>query len=254
MTHLRDIGIGTRLGIGFGVLMALAAFLGFIGLRYMGEINQRVENMYTQELVTNEVLDDAKSGMYRIRGDSLEHVLAKTDASQHTLASKINDQQKRIGERLSQYRATRQAPEEKALVDTFEKHFQAYFNRVEKEILVLSLANRDAEAEVLARGAAVEEFRKARDAMNALMDYSLERAKQRYHNSVADYRTAFWTVIAIIVAVAALGALVSVFLTRAIVRPMNALSSSEKRFTNIVNLAADAIISVDEEQRILIFN
>ena len=35
---------------------------------------------------------------------------------------------------------------------------------------------------------------------------------------------------------------------------LNALSSSEKRFTNIVALAADAIISVDEEQRILIFN
>jgi len=35
---------------------------------------------------------------------------------------------------------------------------------------------------------------------------------------------------------------------------LNALSSSEKRFTNIVNLAADAIISVNEEQRILIFN
>ncbi|MCR4347456.1 MAG: PAS domain S-box protein [Sulfuricaulis sp.] len=35
---------------------------------------------------------------------------------------------------------------------------------------------------------------------------------------------------------------------------LNALSSSEKRFANIVNLAADAIISVDEDQRILIFN
>ena len=38
-------------------------------------------------------------------------------------------------------------------------------------------------------------------------------------------------------------------------RDANALlRSSEARFTNIVNLAADAIISVDEEQRILTFN
>ena len=37
-------------------------------------------------------------------------------------------------------------------------------------------------------------------------------------------------------------------------RMLDALTTSERRLTNIVNLAADAIISVDEEQRILIFN
>ncbi len=217
---LRDIGIGVRLGTGFGVLMALAAFMGFIGLRYMGEINERVENMYTQELVTIEALDDAKSGMYRIRGDSLGHVLAETDASMHKLASEINDQQKCIGERLTQHQNTRLAPEEKALVETVEKHFQTYINRVEKEILPLSASGRKTEAEVLARGAAVEEFRKARLAMNELMDYSLKRAGTRYQNAIADYRVAFWTVITIIAMISTLGALVSYFLTRTIVRPL----------------------------------
>lgn len=200
--------------------MVLAAVMGFIGLRYMGEINQRLENMYTQELVTIEALDDAKSGMYRIRGDSLEHVLADTDASMQKLASEINDQQQRIGERLAQYRNTRLAPVEKALVDAFEKHFLTYIGRVEKEILPLSTSGRKAEAEALARGAAVEDFRKARVAMNELMDYSLKRAGIRYGNAITDYRTAFWAVIAILAIILAHGALISYYMTRAIVRPL----------------------------------
>lgn len=118
------------------MLIALAAFMGFIGLRYTGEINERVENMYAQELVTIKALDDAKSGMYRICGDTLEHVLSKTDTGMRKLAAAINEQQKRIGERLTQYQATRLAPEEKTLVQAFEKHYQAYLNRVEKEILL----------------------------------------------------------------------------------------------------------------------
>lgn len=220
MLRIRDIGIGVRLGTGFGVLMALAAVMGLIGLRYMTEINERVENMYTQELVTIEALDDAKSATYRIRGDSLEHILADREISMSQLAAEINQQQQRVGERIRQYQATRLSVEEKVLVSTFEKHFQTYINRVEKEILPLSSRGRKAEAEVLARGAAVEEFRKARVAMNELMDYSLKRAGIRYQNAVANYKEAFWTVITIIAIISALGALVSYFLTRTIVRPL----------------------------------
>jgi PAS domain S-box-containing protein len=43
-------------------------------------------------------------------------------------------------------------------------------------------------------------------------------------------------------------------LGRALNRMLDELTTSERRFTNIVNLAADAIISVDEAQNIRIFN
>ena len=69
----------------------------------------------------------------------------------------------------------------------------------------------------------------------------------------------------LLAALVMVGMLLLNFLVRPLVRKLvdseraardaNALlRDSEARFTNIVNLAADAIISVDEEQRILIFN
>lgn len=151
--------------------------------------------------------------MYRIRGDSLEHVLAEREVSMTQLAGEINQQQQRIGERIKQYRASRLSDEEEKLVSEFEQSFRAYVNRVEKEILTLSARNRKAEAEALARGAAVDEFRKARDAMNALMDYSLKRAEARYRNATEDYHSAFWIMSAIMGAIFVVGLLTAWLIT-----------------------------------------
>ncbi len=66
-----QLSIRSRLIAGFGTLVVLACAQGVAGLYYLGQINQRVEDIYTQELVVLEGLDDAKSAAYRIRGDTL---------------------------------------------------------------------------------------------------------------------------------------------------------------------------------------
>lgn len=222
-THLK---IGIRLGLSYFILLLLALIAGVIGIRSMGNINERVENMYTQEIVTIEALDDAKSAMYRIRGDTLEHVLAEREVSMAQLAGEIDQQQRRIGERLEQYRASRLSDEEEKLIGDFERSFQTYIGRVEKEILVFSTNGRKAEAEALARGAVVEEFRKAREAMNALMDYSLKRAERRYQHAKKEYQTALWEMSAIMGAMLVLGSLTGWFVTRSIVNPMHRLQTA----------------------------
>lgn len=51
---LASLKIGVRLGAGYLVLIVLALLVGLIGIGSMSDINERVENMYTQELVTIE--------------------------------------------------------------------------------------------------------------------------------------------------------------------------------------------------------
>ncbi len=217
----KDASIRARLCLGFGTLVVLALLQGLLGLYYMRQINERVRDMYTQELVVLEALDDAKSGTYRIRGDALEHILAGSEASQARLEAEIDDQQRRIGERVRQYRSTRLSDEENRLISAFDTHFATYIERVKKQILPLSASGRKEEAVALVAGSAVQDFRKARDAMNELMDYNTRRAQTRYESAVSNYETAAWTVLIIICTISVLGGLISFFLTRAITEPLS---------------------------------
>ena len=232
-----------RLNLGYFILIVLALAMGLTGIYYMGEINERVENMYTQELVTIEALDDAKSGMYRIRGDALEHVLAERETSMTQLAGEINQQQQRVGERIKQYRASRLSGEEEKLIGEFERSFRVYADRVEKEILTLSASGGKAEAEALARGAAVEEFRKARDAMNALMDYSLKRAEARYHHAKEDYHRALWIMSAIMGTITVMGLTISLLISRFMSGTVNRIATSLNEGAAQVAVAAGEVSS-----------
>lgn len=99
---LHGHGIGFRLRAASAVLVILAALQVLIGLYCMTQIHQRVGDMYSQELVALEAMDDAKSAMYWVRGDSLEHVLAASNTSEERLATQIFDQRTRVRERVRQ--------------------------------------------------------------------------------------------------------------------------------------------------------
>lgn len=216
-----NLPVGMKLLAGFMILVILGAFLGLLGLFDMSQINDRVESMYTQEVVVLAALDDAKSATYRIRGDALEHILATTDPTMRRLEGEITEQEERVYRRVEQYRQTRLRPEEEELLSTFVRHFQVYMQTVNNQIIPASAAGDKVYAQDLALGSAVEEFRKAREAINDLMNYNLERAQLRYQTSIANYRTTVYTVLSIILVLIAVGTGLSFWLARSITHPLN---------------------------------
>jgi len=222
--HRPNTTLKTRLSIGFGVLISLATLAGAVGLFFMQQINRRVERIYIEEVQPLEALDDTKSATYRIRGDALEHILAARPASETRLSGEIAGQERRVYERLRQFRQTQLEPPERRLLASFDRSFSVYMRRVRNEILPLSAADRKGEAEEVARGVAVEEFRRTREAVNALMDYSLRRAKQRADNAARDYRAAVLTVLSLVGALTLIGIILAVRLTRTFVGPLKRVS------------------------------
>ncbi len=220
-TMLKRMKIGMRLAIGFGTLVVLTVVLGGVGIYYIKSVSRDVENMYSEGAVTLETLDDIKSAAYRIRGDTLEHVLSDRSETMKRLAAEISEQKDRIRERIGEYRKTGLTEDEERLLSSFESSFQRYIGLVENEILPLSLAGRKNRAEALARKEAVEEFRRAREAVNNLMDSSVEQAKELYDEAAGDYRDALRSVLLIIGVILILGVSVSAVITRGITRPLS---------------------------------
>lgn len=238
-------------------LIAFAVIGVGAGLFYIGQVNEGVDRMYTQEVVPLEALDDIKSALYRIRGDALEHILAATPETETRLSGEISEQARRVVERLRQYETTRLAPEEASLHANFERDFGRYLDTVETEILPLSAGEDKEAAEEIARGQSVTEFRAARDSMNALMDYALNRAAERASTARDYYRMAVIAVLLVLAALVSVGSLVARRLTRTITGPlrdivgyMKALGAGEYVSvpTDRTNEVGDVLVAIAETQ------
>lgn len=85
-----NLKISAKVLLGVGALLCALLIVGVVGIGALNESNRRLVDMYEQELVLLEAIDDAKSSLYRIRGDSLEYVLAERPESHARLREEIS--------------------------------------------------------------------------------------------------------------------------------------------------------------------
>ena len=232
------VGLRAKLLVAFAVIIILLVIVGIVGIRQGEEINQRVDDMYTQEVVVLENLDDLKSATYRVRGDVLEFILARRESSKQRLMGEIEEQQARIQRKVDFYRDTRLSEEEKRLLQVFLNYWDEYSRQIAHVSRLVGLGQKE-EAENYARKVMVNQFRKAREAINELMDYNVERAQRRRDHSREIYASQRSFVISLVAVAILLSILISFFISRNIVNAARqmALTAQEIAQKDLVNLA-----------------
>ncbi|WP_349370350.1 methyl-accepting chemotaxis protein [Salinarimonas sp.] len=225
----RALRIPHKILLATGLMLAALVATGAIGLSALSESNRRLDDMYTQELLTLEALDAVKAALYRMRGDSLEFLLADRPETRAQLASEIEEQDARIDRRLAQIAETRFSPEEQAFFDSMSETSDAYAALVRSGVVEAVAAGRVAEAEAVARDAAVTVFREARESVNGFMDYAVARAERRMANAQAEHGSAVWLVSAVIAAGAVVAAGATWFLTAGVSRPITTMVGAMSR-------------------------
>lgn len=181
----RNWRIATKLYSVIGLLLTMLFSLGLYGLHQGSAINERVENLYTQELVPLETVDDMKASLYRIR-DRVGRHLAEPDR-QTVHEGKIKEQIERLALNEAKYRESRLGDTETRLIDTYRSAWTDYLGLINNEVQPLSRDGQTEAAEDVLYGPALQAFRKAREAINELADYQIERAKRRYDNAQIAY-------------------------------------------------------------------
>ncbi len=189
--------IATKLYSVIGLLVFMLLSLGLFGLYEAGSINQRVINMYTQELVPMETVDDMKTSLYRVR-DRLGRHLTEPE-KQATHEDKIKEQLDRLARNEVKYRKSHLSEEETRLMNTYSEAWSSYLNLINDRVLPLSRAGRVEAAGDVLYGPALQSFRQAREAIDELVDYQVKRAKRRYDNAQEAYSTMRTLTIGIIV-------------------------------------------------------
>ena len=218
MQSVKNWKIRTKLGaLVTGILLSMMILGGF-GLYQSSLINTRVGNMYTQEVVTLETLDDIKASLYRIR-DRVGRHLAEPDR-QLVHEKKIQEQLARLNKNVSKYKESRLGKTETKLMQDYKNNFNNYLDILNKQVLPLSRNGQVEASEDVLYGSAQTFFRKAREAINQLSYYQVNRATQRYENSNLAFKELSYLTIVILLLTILSAAIISWRLIYSITKPL----------------------------------
>jgi len=219
MFKISDIKIGTRLALGFGLVLLCATALLVLGLWRMSQLHG------TTERIVNERVGSLTSGMEMREAGwglalSLRKVATPTDATEG------ERELKRLAVLLDVYakaEATLQKysddPQSKSLLASSIEQKQAIFPVIEKIKGHVSGGNYF-DASALLKSDFIPLHEKWMTSLVALADYQQKEMKATYEASQANYGMTRMSMVAIGILTIAIGAFIAVFITRTIIVPL----------------------------------
>lgn len=214
--------IKSRIAIGFGILVLLAAAHGAYGLYYMDVLNRRIEHLYTQELLAIKHLGEVRFAVHAMQASAHEHLLVRSSNSGQLLNARIREGRDQVHSLLTGYKAAPLAPVEQKLIKAFEARFGKFAQRLENEILP-----QKGGGNFLALNK--EEFNKTTDSLVDLIDYNTHSAQTSYQYAIADYELNFYVVLGIVLTTFGLSTVIGVIVTRSVTRPIDTAVISARR-------------------------
>ena len=225
----RNMRLNKRLYLTLGVLIFLIFLIGEWSLWQSAQINKRVDDIYTQEVIPLEIMSHLKGALYRIRDRSLRllDIMDLRVIEHHKQI--IKEQIERIESELDAYDDTRLSKVEQEELQNFKTNLKEYLFVIQTEIYPNLPAKKEKELEDILYKRAIVEFRQAREALNKLSEYQIKRAKIRYEysNKIFKQQTIFIQIIIIIIV------MLSIFFARSlmnsIIQPIYEINSVLKK-------------------------
>ena len=172
-----NVTLRTKLVLGFGILMLLAAIEGIWGLHYTKVLNDRIEKIYSLEVLAIKNLGEIKSALHQIRIDTLEHILSNDAKTKESLLTKTNTNRQIIETGIIAYQKIAHSAVDKKLIQTFDTYFAEYADRTNNQVLVPSRAGNRSEAMARYRGELTQNFVDTDDTLSDLIDFNKHSAQ-----------------------------------------------------------------------------
>ncbi|WP_457598308.1 EAL domain-containing protein [Hydrogenimonas sp.] len=216
--------IKTRLYLTLGGLISLVFLIGEWSLWQSAQINKRVDNIYTQEVIPLENISHLKGALYRIRDRSLRllDAVGSTEIAHHK--QMITGQVERIRKELEKFDDTRISKEERRQVERFKTSLEEYLSIIRNKIYPSLLVKSDKELEPVLYKEALFVFRQAREALNELSEYQIQRANLRHKHSNEIFKEQMIVIQLIIIVIIGLSGMFARMLMNSIIQPIKQIN------------------------------
>lgn len=213
--------VGSRLALGFSMVLALSVVVGVVSIGRMAFINSATADLATNWLVATRALGEYRQDINSIRRAEAEHVMSTSDEDFSRQELRIEKTKALANEALDKYAATVTTDDEKALLKEIRDDQQNYFTEVAGVLKAARASGGFTESlHAIYRG-------KSLDAVNALLavvqkdvEFQSKGADAAYQASQEQYSFARITIIILLGCAVVTGAVLAWVITRSIVAPV----------------------------------
>jgi methyl-accepting chemotaxis protein len=213
MAWLTKMKIGSKLGLGFGAVLALVFILGVLSLIQLSKINRCTVDVANNWLPSMRAIAELKFNAASLRRDTLNYIVA-TDRKQH-YQEQINAEMGAIADDEKEYEPLISSDEQRKLYQGFRDTWDKYIP-VNTQMMELARQNKNAEAISLAQSQGSQLFEASAKYLQDDVELNDKGAAEAAKQAAADYATSRYWVIGILVSAVALGFVVAFGLARGI--------------------------------------
>ncbi|WP_414694204.1 methyl-accepting chemotaxis protein [Oxalicibacterium sp.] len=217
--RIANMKIGTRLGLGFGLILLLVAAMGFNGILRLENINSASRNLVDQSLEKQKAAQKWLMGTSVNAARTLALVKAVEPANQEFFQKAITAQSKQISEIQKGLEEAVSTDKEKALFAEMNNRRNAYIDQ-RKAIIAVKNSGNMAEANQMIDAKLVPMLDAYVDSVKDVLSYYDDEVAQADKSITADYSMGRTTLIIGALIAILLGALIAWRLTRSITRPL----------------------------------
>jgi len=216
----KNMKIGMRLGLGFGLVLILLAVIAFIGISRLAGMDENMDKLvndrYPKTVVANDVVKHlnliARSMRNVLIMDKPEDVKKELD--------RVNESRSVIKESLVKLDKSITTEKGKEMLKGVTDARSKYIPGMDHFLKLVTEGKRDEARDLL-----LGEIRPVQlvyfDAVNKLIEYQGQLMEETGKKAAADYQAARNLMIALAIAAALLGAGIAFWVTRSITRPLN---------------------------------
>jgi methyl-accepting chemotaxis protein len=216
---LNSLRIGTRLGVGFGILLILLCAVGGFAAFEASKLNANTVDIADNWMVGARTLGDVRAAENGLRRASLRSVL-ETDAAKKQIQHTQHDAaQQQFEAAMSAYEKTITGSDEAQLAQRIRSTWTDYL-AAEKQLLALSEANNTAAASALATGDSAAAFNASMDAIARDVEFQVRGADGARNQAASTYHTALIAIGLAIAFAVVIGFVTAAVIARSIVEPM----------------------------------
>jgi methyl-accepting chemotaxis protein len=219
MMRISNMKIGTRLGLGFGLILLLVAAMGVNGILRLNNINEASRHLVDQSLEKQKAAQNWLMGTSANAARTLALVKAVEPANQEFFQKAITAQSKQISEIQKGLEDAVSTEKEKALFAEMNNRRNAYIDQ-RKSIIAVKNSGNMAEANQMIDTKLVPMLDAYVDSVKDVLSYYDDEVAQADKSITADFNMGRTTLIIGAVIAILLGALIAWSLTRSITRPL----------------------------------
>lgn len=246
----KNMKIGIRLGLGFGLVLSLLAMLAFIGITRLAAANAAVDDIVNNNGNKIELLQTGLAGVNDIGIGARDMVLVTTADARQAAKDRVLKGRAAIGKAWDTLKPTLDKPKGKEMMQQIldsRERFIAAQNQVIKLV--------DDNKVEAARAFVAADFRKEaieyRERVNALMKFQGDQMDETVKTAAEQYEHARTLMLALVVAALVLGAGIAFGVTRSITRPLNAAVEAANQLAAGDLTATIEVSSTDETGQLL---